>query len=134
MAYVSKSLTLLRNLQGVIHLHRNHGSKSNLPVYIFSICIFQIDILQRVTTRRNRNKMEMALDTAHHHHLTCDIIKRHTEQSAVTRLQAQEIASNAGGVQHSLLLYHHRLGLSRGATGMHQHPVAIVIPFRKEIF
>ena len=134
MAYVSKSLPLIRDLQGIIHLHRNHGGKSDFPIYIFSIYIFQIYILQRMTTRRNRNKMEMALDTAHHHHLTCDIIKRHTEQSAITRLQSQEITSNAGGVEHSLLLHHHRLGLSRGATGMHQYPVAIVIPFRKEIF
>ena len=129
MADMSESLPLLRNLQGVIHLHRNHGGKSDFPIYIF-----QIYILQRMTTRRNRNKMEMALNTAHHHHLTCDIIKRHTEQSAITRLQSQEITSNAGGVEHSLLLHHHRLGFSRGATGMHQYPVAIVIPFRKEIF
>ena len=131
---MSETLPFLGNLQGVIHLHRNHGGKSDFPIYIFSIYIFQIYILQWMTTRRNRNKMEMALYTAHHHHLTCDIIKRHTEQSTVTRLQSQEITGNAGRVEHPLLLHHHRLGLSRGATGMHQHPVAIVIPFRKEIF
>ena len=134
MADVSESLPLLGNLQGIIYLHRNHGSKSYLFVYILPIGIFQIYILQRMPTRRNRNKMEMALDTSHHHHLTCYIIKRHTEQRTITRLQTQEITSDAGRVEHPLLLYPHRLGLSRRSTGMHKHPVAIVIPFRKEIF
>ena len=37
-----------------------------------------------------------ALYTPHHHHLTCNIIERHTEQGAITRFQSQEITSDAG--------------------------------------
>ena len=119
MPDAAETSPLFRNLQGIINLHRDHRSEGNLFIYIF----------QRMPTWANRNKMEMALYTPHHHHLTCNIIERHAEQGTVSRLQSQEITGDAGRVEHSLLLYHHRLGLSRGATGMHQHPVATVIPF-----
>ena len=119
MTDAAESSPLFRNLQGVINLHRDHRSEGNLFIYIF----------QRMTTWANRNKMEMALYTPHHHHLTCNIIERHAEQGTITRFQSQEITSDAGRVEHSLLLYHHRFGLSRGTTGMNKHPVATVIPF-----
>ena len=73
-------LPLLRHLQRVIHLHRHHRRK----IHGFR------HRTQRMATGRNREEPQPPGLRPHHHHLTGDIVERHTQQCRIPLFQSQE--------------------------------------------
>ena len=73
----AQSLPLLWHLQGIIDLHRHHRHEVEIHLDHFR----QRFIRQGVTRRLHREETKLSLDAPHHHHLACDIVERHAEQS-----------------------------------------------------
>ena len=88
---------------------------------------------KRMSARLNCGKLQLAVQGSHHHHLTCNIVERHAEQSRVARVQTKEIARHAGRSHHAALLHPHQLRSSRRSAGMHLYTVVAIMPFFQKL-
>ena len=118
MFYLLQFLPLFRHLQGIIYLHRHHRRKIHWLRHHG----------QRVSAGLHHNQSQAPGLSPHHHHLTSDIIKRHTQQRCITLFQSQELTGDTCRSLHTSFLHVHRLWLTRRTTGMNQHHRAIAMP------
>ena len=107
------------------------------PLLTFNLKVgftFSVLSCHRVAARLNAHELQTASDGAHHHHFTSNVVERHTEQSRVATLQAQEVTGDACARFHATLLHHHRFRCACGATGVYQYTCFRVVPLVYERF
>ena len=112
---LSQSLRCL--LHEVPHLHRYHRGKINGTFPL------------RTPFRLCADQSQSAGQGSHHHHFSCDIVERHTEQSCVALLQSQKIAGDTCRSLHASFLHLHRFRLARRTAGMHPDGITVILPF-----
>ena len=86
MTDLAKTLTLFRHLKGVINLKGHHRRE----VYRITQCG------KRVAGRLDSDKVQLALQGPHYHHLACNIVERHTEQGGVAPTETEEVIGTTG--------------------------------------
>ena len=96
-------LPFLGHLQRVIDLHRHHRRK----IYRFR------HRTHRMTTGLHREEPHSANQGPHHHHLTGNIVERHTQQGRVALFQSQKPTRDTSRSLHTPFLHIHRLRLTR---------------------
>ena len=96
------------NTERVINLQRNHRRKSQRLFYI----------RKRMAGSRTHYQIQPRNQRTHHHHHSPYITKVHTQQSGISRLQVQKLASEAGALHHPVFAHHQLFRRTCGARRM----------------
>lgn len=101
-------LLFFGNTERVINLQRNHRRKSQRLFYI----------RKRMAGSRTHYQIQPRNQRTHHHHHSPYITKVHTQQSGISRLQVQKLASEAGALHHPVFAHHQFFRRACGARRM----------------
>ena len=101
-------LLFFGNTERVINLQRNHRRKSQRLFYI----------RKRMAGSRTHYQIQPRNQRTHHHHHSPYITKVHTQQSGISCLQVQKLASEAGALHHPVLAHHQLFRRACGARRM----------------
>ena len=126
---VAQPLSLLGNLQRVPHLQGYHGGKVNDTFIERRQCVTG----KGMTRWLHGEQFHIALQGTHHHHLSGDVVQRHTEKGGVGRMESQEVARHSCACAHAFLFYIYEFGSARTATCAHLHSGRGIVPLGKEI-
>lgn len=127
---------LLGHAEGVVDLQGHHGGEGEAAVgggIELPGISAQRGVAEGMAAGLHADELQTALEAAHDHHLTGDIVERHAEQGRVAGTETEEVARDAGGGEHAPLLHLHRLGSARRAARVDGDGGRRTVPLGEEL-